>query len=147
MPARSRASAPTWRSAVTSAIATAHLGNRPRGAGPAARDRAASAESAIEETAPLGGMPQPPYLNQMVVLETELTPRALLDALHEIERRAGRVSARRVGGRGPWISTSSGTGVSALSSPTLSFPIPSCPTATSGSVSWRSWNHVNSHDG
>jgi 2-amino-4-hydroxy-6-hydroxymethyldihydropteridine diphosphokinase len=48
------------------------------------------AASTIEETPPLGGMSQPPYLNQMVVLDTELAPRALLDALHEIENRAGR---------------------------------------------------------
>jgi 2-amino-4-hydroxy-6-hydroxymethyldihydropteridine diphosphokinase len=49
------------------------------------------AASAIEETAPLGGMAQPPYLNQMVAIDTELSPRALLDALHDIEHRAGRV--------------------------------------------------------
>jgi len=40
-------------------------------------------ESAIEETAPLGGMQQPPYLNQMVLLETGLEPRALLQACQE----------------------------------------------------------------
>lgn len=57
------------------------------------------AASAIEETAPLGEVPQPPYLNQMVALDTELTPRSLLDALHEIERRAGRARAERWGAR------------------------------------------------
>jgi 2-amino-4-hydroxy-6-hydroxymethyldihydropteridine diphosphokinase len=49
------------------------------------------AASAIEETEPLGGMEQPPYLNQMVALDTALAPRALLHALQEIERRSGRV--------------------------------------------------------
>lgn len=46
--------------------------------------------SAIEETAPLGGRAQPPYLNQMLALDTTLTPRALLDACHRIEGEAGR---------------------------------------------------------
>lgn len=47
-------------------------------------------ESAIEETAPLGGMQQPPYLNQMVLLETGLDPRALLRACQAIEQQEGR---------------------------------------------------------
>src|SRR6476620_7052387 len=38
------------------------------------------AASVIEETPPLGGMQQPPYLNQMVLVETQLTPRELLVA-------------------------------------------------------------------
>ena len=54
-----------------------------------------TAASAIEETEPLAGLAQPPYLNQMVVLETTLSPRALLDALHDIERQAGRVRGSR----------------------------------------------------
>ncbi|HWB40763.1 MAG TPA: 2-amino-4-hydroxy-6-hydroxymethyldihydropteridine diphosphokinase, partial [Gemmatimonadales bacterium] len=49
------------------------------------------AESTVEETAPLGGMDQPPYLNQMVLLETALEPRALLAACQAIERSRGRV--------------------------------------------------------
>jgi 2-amino-4-hydroxy-6-hydroxymethyldihydropteridine diphosphokinase len=57
------------------------------------------AESAIEETAPLGGLSQPSYLNQMIVLDTELTPRALLEALHAIERREGRVRGSHWGSR------------------------------------------------
>ena len=57
------------------------------------------AASAIEETAPLAGMAQPPYLNQMVLLETRLTPRQLLDACHEIERARGRVRGERWGAR------------------------------------------------
>jgi 2-amino-4-hydroxy-6-hydroxymethyldihydropteridine diphosphokinase len=57
------------------------------------------AASAVEETAPLAGMPQPPYLNQMLLLETRLTPRQLLDACHEIERARGRVRGERWGAR------------------------------------------------
>jgi 2-amino-4-hydroxy-6-hydroxymethyldihydropteridine diphosphokinase len=57
------------------------------------------AASAIEETAPLGGMDQPPYLNQMVLLETDLEPRALLQACQTIERREGRQRSERWGAR------------------------------------------------
>jgi 2-amino-4-hydroxy-6-hydroxymethyldihydropteridine diphosphokinase len=57
------------------------------------------ATSSAEETAPLAGMEQPPYLNQMVLLETELTPRALLQAGQAIERQAGRVRTVRWGPR------------------------------------------------
>jgi 2-amino-4-hydroxy-6-hydroxymethyldihydropteridine diphosphokinase len=46
--------------------------------------------SSIEETAPLGGLAQPRYLNQMVALETTLAPRALLEACRRIETSAGR---------------------------------------------------------
>lgn len=55
--------------------------------------------SSVEETAPLGEVPQGPYLNQMVAIETELAPRELLDWLHEIERSAGRVRGVRWGPR------------------------------------------------
>ncbi len=49
------------------------------------------AASRVEETAPLGGMEQPAYLNQMVLLETSLDPHRLLAALQTIERDRGRV--------------------------------------------------------
>jgi 2-amino-4-hydroxy-6-hydroxymethyldihydropteridine diphosphokinase len=57
------------------------------------------AASAIEETAPLASMDQPPYLNQMVLLETDLEPRALLQACQTIERREGRQRTERWGAR------------------------------------------------
>jgi 2-amino-4-hydroxy-6-hydroxymethyldihydropteridine diphosphokinase len=57
------------------------------------------AASSIEETAPLGGMQQPPYLNQMLLLETELAPRELLEAGQLIERREGRVRTEHWGAR------------------------------------------------
>jgi 2-amino-4-hydroxy-6-hydroxymethyldihydropteridine diphosphokinase len=57
------------------------------------------AASAIEETAPLAGMQQPPYLNQMVLLTTSLEPRVLLEACQAIEQREGRERAERWGSR------------------------------------------------
>ncbi len=56
-------------------------------------------ESVIEETAPLGGMPQPPYLNQMVLLNTGLDPRELLQACQVIERSEGRERTQHWGPR------------------------------------------------
>jgi len=55
--------------------------------------------SPVEETAPLGGMDQPPYLNQMLMVETGLEPRPLLEALLTIEAGAGRIRAERWGPR------------------------------------------------
>ena len=53
------------------------------------------AVSSVEETAPLGAMAQPPYLNQMVALRTALGPEALLASLQGIERSLGRVRGAR----------------------------------------------------
>ena len=47
--------------------------------------------SSVGETVPLGDIPQPHYLNQMVLLETSLPPRILLDTCLAIERETGRV--------------------------------------------------------
>jgi 2-amino-4-hydroxy-6-hydroxymethyldihydropteridine diphosphokinase len=57
------------------------------------------AVSGIEETEPLGGPLQGPYLNQMVAVETTLGPRELMAALHRIERDAGRSREERWGPR------------------------------------------------
>ena len=51
-----------------------------------------------EETAPIGP-PQGAYMNQMLKLETELEPHALLDALQQIERDGGRVREQHWGPR------------------------------------------------
>ncbi|HEX5818477.1 MAG TPA: 2-amino-4-hydroxy-6-hydroxymethyldihydropteridine diphosphokinase [Gemmatimonadales bacterium] len=48
------------------------------------------AATRVEETAPLGGLEQPPYLNQMVLVETTLAPLDLLRALQAIETANGR---------------------------------------------------------
>ena len=57
------------------------------------------AASSVEETQPLAGMNQPPYLNQMVLLETSLESRALLAACQAIERSRGRVRTEHWGPR------------------------------------------------
>lgn len=57
------------------------------------------ATSAVEETAPIGPVAQGPFLNQMLAVRTTLAPQELLDAMHAIERRAGRVRAERWGPR------------------------------------------------
>ena len=55
--------------------------------------------SPVYETAPVGGPEQDAFLNAAVVLRTDLSPRALLDGLLEIERNAGRVRDERWGPR------------------------------------------------
>lgn len=57
------------------------------------------AVSSIEETLAIGPGEQRDYLNQMVAIETELSPRELLTALQGIERAAGRVRDVRWGAR------------------------------------------------
>jgi 2-amino-4-hydroxy-6-hydroxymethyldihydropteridine diphosphokinase len=57
------------------------------------------AASTIEETAPLGPQPQRPYLNQMLLVETELPARELLDALLAIEQAMGRERREKWGPR------------------------------------------------
>ena len=56
-------------------------------------------ESGVEETAPIGPVQQGPFLNQMIAIETELSPRELLGELMRIEQAAGRVRDRRWGPR------------------------------------------------
>lgn len=56
-------------------------------------------ESRVEETAPLGSVPQGPYLNQMVLLDTALEPSELLVHLHAIESERGRERRIRWGPR------------------------------------------------
>lgn len=57
------------------------------------------AASRVEETAPLGPVPQGPYLNQMLLLETHLSPAGLLAACRRIEAERGRVRGARWGPR------------------------------------------------
>lgn len=54
--------------------------------------------SRIYETEPLGP-PQPPYLNLVAEIRTGLSPKALLEALLEVEGRLGRVRRVRWGPR------------------------------------------------
>jgi len=55
--------------------------------------------SPVYETAPVGGPAQPDYLNAVLVIETGLPPRDLLEAAHRIEADFGRVRAERFGPR------------------------------------------------
>jgi 2-amino-4-hydroxy-6-hydroxymethyldihydropteridine diphosphokinase len=48
------------------------------------------AVSALRETDPVGYLDQPPFLNAAAALDTELSPRALLDLLLTVERELGR---------------------------------------------------------
>ena len=58
------------------------------------------AVSAVYETEPVGGPPgQPPFLNAVVELATDRSPRQLLDVAHRLEEEAGRVRAERHGPR------------------------------------------------
>ncbi|HEY7195007.1 MAG TPA: 2-amino-4-hydroxy-6-hydroxymethyldihydropteridine diphosphokinase [Gemmatimonadales bacterium] len=57
------------------------------------------AVSRVEETAPLGPVAQPPYLNQMVLLETALDPTDLLRHCRSIETERGRERRDRWGPR------------------------------------------------
>lgn len=57
------------------------------------------AESAVEETAPIGPVAQRPFLNQMLSVHTALSPRALLSHLQRIEQEGGRVRDVRWGPR------------------------------------------------
>jgi 2-amino-4-hydroxy-6-hydroxymethyldihydropteridine diphosphokinase len=100
------------------ALARERLGREPgvlvRGASP------------VEETAPLGGIEQPRYLNQMLALDTALSPRELLDACHRIEAEAGRRRRER------WASRTLDLdlvrfGELALDEPGLTLPHPGLP--------------------
>jgi 2-amino-4-hydroxy-6-hydroxymethyldihydropteridine diphosphokinase len=55
--------------------------------------------SAVEHTEPVGEVPQGPYLNQMVLLRTDLDPHELYDRCRAIEREAGRERGERWGPR------------------------------------------------
>jgi 2-amino-4-hydroxy-6-hydroxymethyldihydropteridine diphosphokinase len=64
-----------------------------------AQATAVVAVSAVYETAPVGGPDQPDYLNAVVVIETDLSARQLLELAHRLEREAGRVRSERWGAR------------------------------------------------
>ena len=57
------------------------------------------AESAVYETAPVGGPAQPDYLNMVVAVKTSLSPEALLERCLAIEAEHGRVRRERWGAR------------------------------------------------
>jgi 2-amino-4-hydroxy-6-hydroxymethyldihydropteridine diphosphokinase len=67
-----------------------NLGDRERAIRRAAALIEAHRLSSIRETEPWGYAEQPHFLNAVAELETELSPRELLDRLLEVERELGR---------------------------------------------------------
>jgi 2-amino-4-hydroxy-6-hydroxymethyldihydropteridine diphosphokinase len=57
------------------------------------------AVSAIFETTPVGGPPQPDFYNAVVVVETALSAAEVLDLAHRLESAAGRVRVEHWGPR------------------------------------------------
>jgi 2-amino-4-hydroxy-6-hydroxymethyldihydropteridine diphosphokinase len=55
--------------------------------------------SRVWETVPVGGPPQPAFLNAVVRVDTELAPSELLRACHHVESELGRVRDVRWGPR------------------------------------------------
>jgi 2-amino-4-hydroxy-6-hydroxymethyldihydropteridine diphosphokinase len=64
-------------------------------AGIAAAGAVVVAASGVDETAPLGGLEQPSYLNQMLAVDTTLSPDALMKVCQELERARGRERTSR----------------------------------------------------
>jgi 2-amino-4-hydroxy-6-hydroxymethyldihydropteridine diphosphokinase len=58
-----------------------------------------TAVSPVYETSPVGGPPQPDYLNAVVLADTTLSSSELLDRLHEVEAAFDRVRLVRWGPR------------------------------------------------
>jgi 2-amino-4-hydroxy-6-hydroxymethyldihydropteridine diphosphokinase len=79
--------------------------------------------SSLYESAPVGGPVQGPFLNAVVVVESDLEPLALLDRLQEIEAEAGRVRGTRWGPRTLDLDIVSSDGNS-VSEGTLEIPHP-----------------------
>ncbi len=57
------------------------------------------AVSPVFETVPVGGPPQPAYLNAVLIAETALPARAVLDRCHSVEAAFGRTRAQVWGPR------------------------------------------------
>ena len=55
--------------------------------------------SSIYETEPVGGPPQPKYLNGVIEVETDLEPKELLFAMQRIENALGRKRTVKYGSR------------------------------------------------
>ncbi len=55
--------------------------------------------SSLYESAPVGVIDQPAFLNQVIEVRSALTPEAMLDAALEIERQLGRIRRERWGPR------------------------------------------------
>lgn len=56
-------------------------------------------ESSVYQSEPWGDVEQPWFYNQVIAIQTDLPPHAVLDCLLEIEREMGRVREERFGPR------------------------------------------------
>ncbi|MBV8152986.1 MAG: 2-amino-4-hydroxy-6-hydroxymethyldihydropteridine diphosphokinase [Candidatus Eremiobacteraeota bacterium] len=74
-------------------------GNVERGFTELARLATIVRRSSLYRTAPWGKTDQPEFVNAVALLETDLTPRALLKALKDAEQRLGRENGERWGPR------------------------------------------------
>lgn len=79
--------------------------------------------SPLYETEPVGGPEQGPYLNAVVVVDTDLSAHDLLSVLHRIEADAGRERVKRWGPRTLDLDIVAGEGVD-IESPDLVIPHP-----------------------
>ena len=84
------------------------------------------ATSRVEETAPLGPVAQGPYLNQMVLVETSLSPEELLAQCRKIEAERGRERHERWGPRTLDLDIVR-FGLRAIREPNLTIPHPELP--------------------
>lgn len=82
-----------------------NLGNRPANIESAIAELKGSSGISIEkissiiETTPIGGPRQSKYLNGVVKIKTEISPRALLGILQKIENKLGRIRTVKNGPR------------------------------------------------
>ena len=81
------------------------------------------AQSSVYSTAPIGGVEQPDYLNAVVIVDTMLSPRELLDRLHGIENAWHRTREVRWGPRTLDLDLIDYTGVTS-DDPELTLPHP-----------------------
>jgi 2-amino-4-hydroxy-6-hydroxymethyldihydropteridine diphosphokinase len=81
------------------------------------------AQSSVYSTAPIGGVEQPDYLNAVVIVDTTLSPRELLDRLHDIENAWHRTREVRWGPRTLDLDLIDVTGVTS-DDPELTLPHP-----------------------
>lgn len=56
-------------------------------------------QSSLYRTAPIGGPEQPDFINAVVIIESPLAPKEVLQQLHHLEEKAGRVRDERWGPR------------------------------------------------
>jgi len=85
--------------------------------------------SRVFAASPVGGPPQPPFLNAAILLDSDLEPQAVLDELHRIEEANGRNRAGEVVRWGPRtldldILLAGARGEVVISTPTLEIPHP-----------------------